>query len=120
LIPAISAAAVGVASGLQSKLRAVLQLKMGQSEIFTNLPPNNLSEMHAVGFRSRAHECSLKAFYCEEMKFSCDPSLNAILANAPCPKGRSGIVIKITGVEYPFDSDAKLKSIESLAHGTEP
>jgi hypothetical protein len=54
------------------------------------------------------------------MKFSCDPSLNAILANAPCPKGRSGIVIKITGVEYPFDSDAKLKSIESLAHGTEP
>jgi hypothetical protein len=34
----------------------------------------------------------------EEMKFSCDPSLNAILANAPCPKGRSGIVIQSLGL----------------------
>jgi hypothetical protein len=53
------------------------------------------------------------------MKFSYDPSLNAILANAPCLKG-SGIVIKSLGLTFRFNSDSKLKSIESHVHLTGP
>jgi hypothetical protein len=55
----------------------------------------------------------------EEMKFSYDSSLNAILANAPCLKG-SGIVIESLGLTFRFDSDSKLKSIESHVHLTGP
>jgi hypothetical protein len=53
------------------------------------------------------------------MKFSYDPSLNPILANASCLKG-SGIVVKSPGSTFRFDSDAKLKSIESRTHLTGP
>lgn len=55
----------------------------------------------------------------EGMKFSYDPSLNAILANAPCLKG-SGIVIKSLGLTFRFNSDSKLGSIESHVHLTGP
>jgi glucokinase len=55
----------------------------------------------------------------EGMKFSYDPSLNAILASAPCIKG-SGIVIQSLGFTFRFDSDSKLKSIESQVHLTGP
>ncbi len=53
------------------------------------------------------------------MKFNYDPSMNAILANAPCLKG-SSIVIKSLGLTFRFDSDSKLKSIESHVHLTGP
>jgi len=55
----------------------------------------------------------------EGMKFNYDPSMNAILANAPCLKG-SSIVIKSLGLTFRFDSDSKLKSIESHVHLTGP
>lgn len=55
----------------------------------------------------------------EGMKFGYDPSLSAILASAPCIKG-SGIVIKSLGFTFRFDSDSKLKSIESQVHPTGP
>lgn len=55
----------------------------------------------------------------EGMKFNYDASLNVILANAPCLKG-SGIVIQSLGFTFRFDSDSKLKSIESQVHLTGP
>jgi len=55
----------------------------------------------------------------EKMKFSYDPSLDAILANAPCLKG-SGIVMESLGLTFRFDGDSKMKSIESNVHLTGP
>ena len=55
----------------------------------------------------------------EGMRFSYDPSLNAILANAPCLKG-SGIVVKSLGLTFRFDHESKLISIESHVHLTGP
>jgi len=55
----------------------------------------------------------------EEMKFSYDSSLNAILANAPCLKG-SGIVVTSLGLTFRFDHESKLVSIESRVHLTGP
>jgi hypothetical protein len=55
----------------------------------------------------------------EEMKFSCDSSLNATLASAPCLKG-SGIVVKSLGLTFRFDHESKLVSIESRVHLTGP
>jgi hypothetical protein len=62
----------------------------------------------------------VEGFLTEEgMKFGYDPSLNAIVANAPCLKG-SGVVMKSLGFTFRFDSDSKLKSIESHVHLTGP
>ena len=55
----------------------------------------------------------------EQMRFTYDPSQNAVLASAPCTKG-SGIVIKSLGFTFSFDSDSKLTSIESKVHLTGP
>lgn len=62
----------------------------------------------------------VEGFLTEEgMKFSYDPSLNAVLANTPCLKG-SGIVMKSLGLAFRFDGDSKLKSIESHVRLTGP
>ena len=55
----------------------------------------------------------------ERMRFSYDPTLNAILASAPCLKG-SGIVVKSLGLTFRFDKDSKVSSIESSVHLTGP
>ena len=55
----------------------------------------------------------------EGMRFSYDPSQQAILAVAPCVKG-SGIVLKSLGFSFKFDSDSRLKSIDSKVHLTGP
>jgi hypothetical protein len=63
---------------------------------------------------------SVEDFLNEEgMRFSYDPSLKAIFANAPCVEG-SGIVIKSLGFTFRFNSDSKVKSIESQVHLTGP
>jgi hypothetical protein len=54
----------------------------------------------------------------EEMRFSYDPKLNAIWAGAQC-KG-SGIIMQSLGLRFQFDSDSKLKSIDSKVHLTGP
>ena len=54
----------------------------------------------------------------EEMKFGYEPKLNAIGANVQC-KG-SGIITESLGLTFRFDSDSKLKSIESHVYLTGP
>ena len=55
----------------------------------------------------------------EGMGSSYEPSLSAVVANAPCLKG-SGIVIESLGLTFRFDRDSKLKSIEARVHLTGP
>jgi hypothetical protein len=54
----------------------------------------------------------------EEMKFGYEPKLDAIGANVQC-KGR-GIITESLGLIFRFDSDSKLKSIESHVYLTGP
>jgi hypothetical protein len=55
----------------------------------------------------------------EEIKFSYDTSLNAILASAPCLKG-SGIVVKSLGLTFRFDEESRVVAIDSHVHLTGP
>jgi hypothetical protein len=54
----------------------------------------------------------------EGMKFSFDPSSQAILANAPYLKGSGFLVRESLGFTFEFDDASKLKSIDSKVHLT--
>jgi hypothetical protein len=113
VILAFSAVAVGVGSVLLSRTACRAATGNGAIRDFRQFTAEQLER----DVRSRVPLESSRVFVegfltGEGMKFSYDPSLNAILANAPCLKG-SGIVIQSLGLTFRFNSDSKLKSIES-------
>ena len=120
VILALSATAVGVGAVLLSRAACRAATGNGAIRDFRQFTAEQLER----DVRSRVPLESSRVFVegfltGEGMKFSYDPSLNAILANAPCLKG-SGIVIKSLGLTFRFNSDSKLKSIESHVHLTGP
>ena len=117
---ALSAAAAVVGSALLSRSACRAATGSGTIRDFQHFTAEQLEQ----DVRSRVPLESSRAFvegFLTEvgMKFSYDPWLNATLANAPCLKG-SGIVIKSLGLTFRFNSDSKLKSIESHLHLTGP
>lgn len=120
VILAFSAAAAGVGSILLARAACRAATGNGAIRDFHQFTAQQLEG----DVRSRVPLESSRVFVegfltGEGMKFSYDPSLNAILANAPCLKG-SGIVMKSLGLTFRFDGDSKLKSIESNVHLTGP
>jgi hypothetical protein len=120
IILALSVAAAGVGSVLLARAACRAATGNGAIRDFRQFTAEQLEG----DVRSRVPLGSSRAFVegfltGEGMKYSYDPSLNAILANAPCFKG-SGIVMKSLGLAFRFDSDSKLKSVESHVHLTGP
>jgi hypothetical protein len=120
VILALFAAAAGVGSVLLSRAACRAATGNGAIRDFRQFTAEQLER----DVRSRVPLESSRVFVegfltGEEMQFSYVPSSNAILANAPCLKG-SGIVIESLGLTFRFDSDSKLKSIESHVYLTGP
>ena len=117
---AFSAAVAGVASVLLTKAACRAATDNGTIRDFHQFTAEQIEQV----VRSRVSLGTSRVFVegflsGEGMKFNYNPSLNAILANAPCLKG-SGFVTKSLGFTFEFDGDSKLKSIESQMHLTGP
>jgi hypothetical protein len=120
VIIALSAAAIGVGSVLLSRAACRAATGNGTIRDFHEFTAEQLEQDVRSRIPLESSRVFVEGFLTGEgMKFSYDPSLNAILANAPCLKG-SGIVIKSLGFTFRFDGESKLKSIESNVHLTGP
>jgi hypothetical protein len=120
VVLAISVVCAGIASELVNRAACRAVTNNGAIRDFHQLSSEQLDR----DVRNRVPVGSSRAYVegflsGQGMKFSYDPSLNAILASAPCVKG-SGIVIKSLGFTFRFGSDSKLKLIESKVHLTGP
>jgi hypothetical protein len=116
LIVALCVVCAGVASVLFERSACRAATRNGAISDFHQFTAEQLDQDIRNRVPLTRSRTSVESFLSkEEMRFSYDPSLNAILASAPCIKG-SGIVIKSLGFTFRFDSDSKLQSIESKVH----
>jgi hypothetical protein len=118
-ILALCAAVAGVGSVLYSRVEWRNATENGRYRDFRDFTGKQLEQ----DVRSRVPLDSSREFVDgfltgEEMTFSHDPKLNTIGANVQC-KG-SGIITESLGLIFRFDSDSKLKSIESHVYLTGP
>jgi hypothetical protein len=116
---ALCAAAAGVGSVLYSRVEWRNATENGTYRDFRDFTGKQLEQ----DVRSRVPLGSSREFVDgfltgEEMNFSPNPKLNTIGANVQC-KG-SGIITESLGLIFRFDSDSKLKSIESHVYLTGP
>jgi hypothetical protein len=120
VILALSVAAGVVGSVLFSRAACRAATRNGAIRDFRQFTAEQLERDVRSRVPLESSRAFVEAFLAGEgMKCSYNPSLNAILANAPCLKG-SGIVIKSLAFTFRFNGDSKLKSIESHMHLTGP
>lgn len=120
VIIASSAAVVGAASAWLARSACRAATANGTIRDFHEFTATRLDQDVRMRLPLGSPRAFVEGFLTGEgMKFNYDPSVNAILANAPCLKG-SGIVVKSLGFTLRFDRDSKLRSIESHVHLTGP
>jgi hypothetical protein len=120
VILALSAAAAGVGSVLLARAACRAATGHGAIRDFRQFTAEQLEGDVRSRVPLESSRVLVEGFLTGEgMEFSYDPSLNALLANAPCLKG-SGIVMTSLGLTFRFDGDSKLKAIESHVNLTGP